>query len=79
MMASGRPIVAISPKESELGQIVSKAGIQVEYEKGYGVAIGACLSPCDDYLEGVSLTSKASAGSAPDSTSVKFSLQISWL
>tara|TARA_B100000886_G_scaffold335824_1_gene293576 strand:- start:85800 stop:87026 length:1227 start_codon:yes stop_codon:yes gene_type:complete len=33
MMASGKPIVCISPKKSELGKIVSIAGIQVEDEK----------------------------------------------
>ena len=32
MMASGRPIVAISPKESELGRLVSVAGIQLDYD-----------------------------------------------
>ncbi len=32
IMASGKPVVAISPKTSELGKIATKIGIQVEYE-----------------------------------------------
>eukprot|EP00658_Telonema_sp_P-2_P035804 TRINITY_DN25986_c0_g1_i1.p1 TRINITY_DN25986_c0_g1~~TRINITY_DN25986_c0_g1_i1.p1 ORF type:complete len:222 (+),score=43.02 TRINITY_DN25986_c0_g1_i1:139-804(+) len=37
------------------------ASIKEAYEKGYGVAIGACSSPCSSYDSGVAITSTAAA------------------